>query len=241
MRPENIWEWLDAVDQEHLDPLDQWGVPTLQFSTQKAALKSDNVLRGGDETEVHADAAGLLKSKPPSGLLLRTGDIKMIGSNSSSDVGKEEHSKPLAPNSPAPVTVEVKRKPCSQPVAPSTIITPKATGHRTHPSPTPQVHFPAEETKHTPVRRKRLPSYLGRAHTEAFQSVPVIQVEVTDPVAVECQGARVVEGNMPSKTGNSRRHTTATGEAVLHRSNALKRPSNVPPRSMFHPINLLFG
>ena len=236
MQSENIWKWLDTVDQEHLDPLDQWGVPTLQDSTQKAALKSDNVSRGGEETKLHADAAGPLKFKPPSALLLRTGDIKMIGSNSSSDVGKEEHPKPLAPGSPALATAEVKRKPCSQPVAPSTIITPKATGQRAHPSPTRRVHFSAEDTKHIPIRRKRLPSYLDRAHTEALHSIPVIQVEVTDPVAVECQGARVVEGNMPSKTGSSRRHTTAIGEGALHRSNALKRPPNVHSGSRFRQV-----
>lgn len=237
MRPEDVWRWLDAVDQEHLDPLYQWCAPTLQIPTQKTALKSDNIFGGGDEKLFQADAASPLKSTTPCGLLLRTGNIRMIGSNSSSDVGKKEHSKPLAPNPPAPVTLEVKRKPCSQPAAPSTIITPKATGQRAQPSPTRRVHFSAKDTKHIPIRRKRLPSYLDRAHTEALQSIPVIPVEPTDPVAVECQGARVVGGNMSSKTGNSRRHTTATEEGALHRSNALKRLSNVPPRSVFRRIN----
>ena len=237
MRPENVRKWLDAVDQEHLDPLDQWRVPTLQIPTQKAALKSDNVFRGGDETLLHAQAASPLKSTPPSGLLLRTGDIRLIGSNSSSGVGKKEHPKPLLPHSPATVKVEVKRKPCFQPVAPSTIMTPKATGQRAHPSPTHQAQSSAKETKNIPIRRKRLPTYLERAYTEAVQSILVILVEATDPVAVECQGERVVGGDVPSKTSNSRRHTTATGEGALYRSNALKRPSNVRPGSRFRRIN----
>ena len=237
MQPEDVWKWLDAVDQEHLDPLDQWRLPTLQMPTQKAALNSDNVFRGGgDDNLLSADAVSLLKSTPPSGLLLRTGDIRMIGSNPSSDVGIKEHPKPPVPNPPATVTVDGKRKSCFGSVAPSTSIAPKATAQRAHPPPTRHVHFAAKEPKHTPIRRKRLPSYLERARTEeALQSIPVIRVEVADPVAVECQGARVV--NIPSETGQSRRHTTATGEAALHRSNALKRPSNVPPRSRFRRVN----
>ena len=237
MRPENVWKWLDAVDQEHLDPLDQWRLPTLQIPTQKAVPKSDNVFRGGDEALLHAQAASPLKSTPPSRLLLRTGDIRLIESKSSFSVGKKEHPKPLVPNSPATVTVEVKRKPCFQPVAPSTIITPKATGQRAHPSPTHQVQSSAKETKNIPIRRKRLPTYLERAHTEALQSIPVILVEVTDPVAVECQGARVERADMPGKTSDSRRHTTAIGEGALYRSNALKRSSNVRPGSRFRRIN----
>ena len=236
MQPENVWKWLEAVDQEHLDPLDQWCVPTLQSPTQKTVLKSDTVFRGGDERLLYADAVSSLKSIPPSGLLLRTGQIRMIGSNSSSDVGNKEHPKPLVPNSPTTATVEVKRKTCFQPVAPSTIITPKATGQSAHPSPTHQVQYSAKGTKRIPIRRKRLPTYLDRAKTEALQSIPVIQVEVTDPVAVECQGARVVGGNLPNRTNKSRRHTTATGEGALHRSNALKRRSNVRPMSRFRGI-----
>ena len=230
MQPESVWKWLDAVDQEHLDPLDQWCAPTLQVPTQKAALKPDNVFRGGgDDALHHADAASPSKPTPPSGLLLRTGNIRMIGSMSSSDVGNKEHPVSLVPNSPATVTVEVKRKPSFQPVAPSTIITPKAIGQRTHHAPTHQVQFSAD-TKNIPIRRKRVPTYFGRAQTEALQSIPTIQVEVADPVAVECQGARVAGGSA-SPRSNSRRHTTATGEGALHRSNAVKRPSNVRPGS----------
>ena len=237
MQPESVWKWLDAVDQEHLDPLDQWRLPTPQIPTQKTALKSDNVFRGSDGTLLHAEAASSVKPTAPSGLLLRTGKIRMIGSNSSSDVGMKEHPKLPGPNSPATVTVEVKRKPCFQTVAPSTIITPKATGQRAHPSSTRQLQPSGQEGKHIPIRRKRLPTYLERAHTEALQSIPVIQVEVTDPVAVECQDARVEGGDMPSKRRNSRKHTTATGEGALHRSNALKRPSSVRPGPRFHRIN----
>ena len=237
MQPESVWKWLEAVDQEHLDPLDQWRVPTLQIPTQKTAPKSDNVFRGRDARLLHADAASPLKAPPPSGLLLRTGNIRMIGSNSSSDVGKKQYAKPLGPNSPATVTIDVKRKPCFEPAALSTVITPKATGQRAHPSPTRALQPSKQETKHIAIRRKRLPTYLERAHTETLQSIPVIHVEVTDPVAVECQGKRVEGGDMSSKMGSSRRHTTATGEGALHRSNALKRPSNVRPVSRFRRIN----
>ena len=238
MQPEDVWKWLDAVDQEHLDPLDQWRAPSLQIPTQKAASNSENVFRGGDEKLLYADAVSLLKSIPPSGLLLRTGDIRMIGSNPSSDVGNKETPKPPVPNPPATVTIDMNRKPCFQPVAPSTIIAPKATAQRAHPPPTRHVHFAAKDSKHIPIRRKRLPSYLERARTEeALQSIPVIRVEVADPVAVECQGSRVVGGNMLSETGHSRWHATTTDEGALHRSNALKRPSNVPPRSRFRRVN----
>ena len=238
MQPENVWKWLDAVDQEHLDPLDQWRLPTLQLPTQKTALESDNVFRGVYETLLHADAASPLKPTPPSGLLLRTGNIRMIGSTSSSDdVEKKEHPKPLVPSSPATVTVEGKREPCVRPRNPSISITPKATGQRARTSPTThRAQSSAKETTHIPIRRKRVPTYLERAHTEALKSIPVIRVEVTDPVAVECQGARVVGGDVQSKTGSSRRHTTAAGEGALHRSNALKRPSNVSSGSRFRRI-----
>ena len=237
MQPESVWKWLEAVDQEHLDPLDQWRVPTRQIPTQETVPKSDNVFRGRDARLLHADAASPLKAAPPSGLLLRTGNIRMIGLNSSSDEGKKQHPKPPVPNSPATVTVDVKRKPSFQPAAPSTVITPKATGQRAHPSPTRPLQPAAQEGKHIAIRRKRLPTYLERAHTEALQTIPVIQVEVTDPVAVECQGARVEGGDMSSKMSSSRRHTTATGEGSLHRSNALKRPSNVRPVSRFRRID----
>ena len=236
MQPETIWKWLETVDQEHLDPLDQWCVPTLQSPTQKTTLKSNNIFRGGDEKLLYANAVSSLQSIPPSELLLRSGNIRMIGSNPSPDVGKKEHPKPLVPNSPAPATVEVQRKPRFQPLSPNTIITPKATTQRAHPSPTRHVHFLAKETNRIPIRRKRLPTYLDRAHTEALKSIPVIQVEVIDPVAGECQGARVVGEDVPNRTNTTRRHTTATGEGALHRSNALKRRSNLRPGSRFRGI-----
>ena len=237
MQPENVWKWLDAIDEEHLDPLDQWGVPTQQLPIQEPALKFDNVFRGCDEKLLHTDAASPLKPPPPSGLLLRTGNIKIIGSNSSSDAGKKEHPKPPVRDSPATSTVDVKRKPCFKSVDPSTIINLKATGQRAHLSPNRQVQSLTTEAKNIPIRRKRLPTYFEKAHTEALQSIPVIQVEAADPVAVVCQGARVVGGSTPSKTSDSRRHTMASGEGALHRSNALKRPPNVRPGSRFRRVN----
>ena len=237
MQPEGVWKWLEAVDQEHLDPLDQWSVPTLQIPTQKkTSPKSDNVFRSRDARLLHADAPSPLNAPPPSKLLLRTGTIRMIGPTSSSDVGKNHHPKPLVPNnSPVTVTVDVKRKPCFQPVvAPSSVITPKTTGQPAHPSPTRPLQPSKQETNHIAIRRKRLPTYLDRAHMEdALKSVPVIQVEVTDPVAVEGLGERVVGGDVPGKGSNSRRHTTAAGEGALRRSNALKRMSYVRPVAGF--------
>lgn len=199
MQPESVWKWLDAVDQDHLDPLDQWGVPTSQAPTQRTSLKSDNVFRDRDEELPHGDPAIPVKPTPPSGLLLRTGNIRMIGSSSSSDADKKDHSKLPIPGSPTTGTVDVKRKPCPQPMA----------------------------STNMPIRRKRLPTYFEKAHTDALQTIPVIQVEEADPVAVEGQGARVVGESMPSKTSNSRRHTTAAGEGALQRSNAIKRQPNI--------------
>ena len=241
MRPEGVWKWLEAVDQEHLDPLDHWRVPTLQIPTQQTALKSNNVFRSHDARLIlHTDALSPLNAPPPSKLLLRTGTVRMIGTNPSSDEGKNQHPKPLVPNnSLATVTLDLKRKPCSQPVvAPSTVTSPKATAQPAHPSPTRPLQPSNQETKHIAIRRKRLPTYLERAHTEeTLKSIPVIQVEGTDPVAGEGLGERVVGGDRSGKGGNSRRHTTAAGEGALRRSNALKRSFNRRPVAGFGRID----
>ena len=89
------------------------------------------------------------------------------------------------------------------------------------------------------ITRKRLPTYPEQSRTRAdlgvLQSIPSIHIEDTDPVAIECQGARVIGGNLPIRARTSRRYTTPNGKGALHRSNALKGPSKVRGGSHLRP------
>ena len=247
MHAENIWKWLDAVDQNHLDPLDQWGVQALQHCSRKVLPRSDIILcdRDGKSSQQHngernGEAASPLKSTTPSGILLRNGSTRVIGPTSTClayNVDNDNHHKPLVSGFPKKVALDVKSENCPQSVAPGITTTSEATHQRADASSTPQPQSSGREGNGVSVHRKRLPTYAEKARAPApsgdLQSVPMVQVGVINPVAVECQGAKVVGGyqrnglrTLLSTKSMSRRHTSAE-EGALHRSNALRRPSNV--------------
>ena len=222
MHSEDVWKWLDAVDQENLNALDQWGEPPPPHSH-------------------NADAA---KSLPPSAILLRNGSVRMTGPNSSflvHDVDNQNRPESLVPGVPTSIAHDAGGDNHSQLLAPDIITTGSETiDQRADSSSARHQHTSAGEGDDDPVSPKRLPTVPERARVRGLsgvvlQSVPVIQVEVADPVAVNCQGARVVGGNRPNGLRSlprmatmSRRHTNANaGEGALHRSNALRKQSFV--------------
>lgn len=210
MHAELVWKWLDAVDQAHLDPLDQWGIPAPQQHPRAITPGSDIIpCNSGGKTdqqyngEGNSDAASHRKSTPPSGILLRSGDIRIIGANSTSLAQIVENDKDS-----------------------------KAPHQQADASLTRQPQLSEREGNGFSIPRKKLPTLAGRACSPdvsgVLQPIPVVQIEAIDPVAVDCQGARVVGGYqrnnlqiLQSETNVSRRHTTAEG-AALHRSNAFK-------------------
>ena len=247
MHAENVWEWLDAVDQDHLDPLYQWGVPAPQLHPREIPPGSDIIPwnSGGKidqqyNGEGNSDAASPLKSKPPSGVLLRSGNIRMIGLNSSSlahNVENDEDSKSLVSGRSTKVASHVKSENSFQSGVPGITTTSQATHQQVDASPTRQPQSSEREGNGLPITRKRLPTSAERARARDFsgvlQPVPVVQVSAIDSVAIDYQGARVVGGyqrnhlqTLPSEENLSRRHNTAE-RAALHRSNALKGHSNV--------------
>lgn len=226
MHPENVWKWLDAVDQECLDPMDQWGVPPSRYPPQNTLPLSDVTPQSSDgETykqynrKRNSEAANLLKSIPPAGILLRNGSIRVTRQNPkffAYDVKKENHPQSLLPG-----------------FAASSI----ATGERTDTSSNRQIQDSRREGNVISDSPKRLPSSAERGrdlgHSGTFHSTPTIHVEVKDPIAINCRGARVVGGHqqdslqsLPSMGDKSRRISTAGG-GPLQRSNAIRRPSNV--------------
>lgn len=86
MHPENVWRWLDAIDQDHLDPLDQWGLLPSPRRSQDKPPRSKNVFDGSGG-EIHqqnkgkhnAELASLQAYTPPAGILLRNGSIRPTG------------------------------------------------------------------------------------------------------------------------------------------------------------------
>lgn len=226
MRPDSVWKWLNAVEQDHLDPLDQWGVPPSRYPPQDTTSRSDNDSQSIDgETyeqynrKRNAEAASLLESIPPAGILLRNGSIRVTRQNPkffAYDVKNENYPQALLPGFPS-----------------SSI----ATGDRTDTSPTRQLQISGREGNENSDSPKRLPTSAERArdlgHSGSLHSTPIIHVEIKDSIAIDCQGARVVAGHqqnglqiLPSVRNKSRRTVTA-GEGALQRSNAVRRPSNV--------------
>lgn len=230
MHPGDIRKWLDAVDKDDLDPLDQWGAPPPRRPPHNTSPRSINV-SGGDNKETYqqynrkrnAEVTSVLEFIPPAGVLLRNGSIKLTGKNPkifAHDVKNEDHPQSLTPGFPARSEV---------------------TGQPTHNSIRDLQTSGKEGNKDSP-NRKRLPTFPERARriSGALHSNPVIHVEVKDPVATDCQGARVVGGyqqnglqSLPSMSKKSRRNTTA-GERALHRSNAVRKPSNVRAEPKAH-------
>ena len=218
--------WLDAVEQDHLDPLDQWGVPPSRYSPQDTTSRSDNdsQITDGETYEQYsrkrnAEAAILLQSIPPAGILLRNGSIRVTRQNPkffAYDVKNENHPQALLPGYPT-----------------SSI----AIGDRTDTSSIRQFQVSGREGNENSNSPKRLPTSAERArdlgHSGSLHSTPIIHVEIKDPIAINCQGARVAGGHrqdglqtLPSIRNKSRRNVTA-GEGALQRSNAVRRPSNV--------------
>lgn len=247
MHAEIVWEWVDAVDQDHLDPLDQWGISAPQQHPREIPPGSDIVpCNSGGKIEQqcngegNSDAASPRKSTPPSAILLRSGDIRMIRGNSSSlahNVEVDKDFKPLVSGLSTKVALQVKSENCFQSGAPGITTTSQATHQQVNASPIRQPQSSEREGNGVSVTRKRLPTVAERAHARdlsgVLQPIPVVQVEAIDPVAIYCEGARVVGGyqrnhlqTLPSENNLSPRHTTAEG-AALHRSNALKGHSKV--------------
>ena len=243
MRAGNVWEWLDAVDQEKLDLLDQWGVPSLWHPSRDMPPGSDTLPRDGDgepgqqhDGTRNTDITRTLESTLPSGILSRSGSIRMTGENSTlfaCQVANKGHPKSLVPGFPADVAHDVKSE------APLQLWLPGTTASDG------QLQSGQKEGNCESLHAMKIEVQPGPAHayhaSGSLSSTPVIQIEVTDPVAINCQGAKVVGGHqqnglqtLPSMARKSRRNTTA-GISALHRSNALKRTLNVRALPEQHP------
>ncbi len=235
MHSGDIWKWLDTVDQHQIDPLDQWGVPQPRHPLQDTMLESDNVTHDGDgETyqqhnrERNAEVASLLKSTPSSGIRLRNGSIRMNGKNHkffAHDVKSENHPISLVPGFPPSVADDHQKYIASQSTIHGIATNFEGTAQQASRFPTRRLQTSGRERHSDATNPTMLPT--------APDAAPAINVEDKDPVAINCQGARVVRGGqqnglqgLPSMRENSRRNTTA-GDGTLHRSNALKIPWNV--------------
>ena len=245
MRAENVWQWLDAVDQDDLDLLDQWGVPSPRHPSRSTSPGSDSVSRDGDgepwqqyDGKRNTDIGRTLESTPPSGIPLRNGSIRMTGGNSTFfayDVVNENHPKSLVPGLPTNVAHDVKSETPSRLLFPG-ITTSEATGHRVETPAIRQLPAWKKEGNSDSLDVVKIVIRPGLARTYLpsgnLQSAPVIQTKVMDPLAINCQGARVVGGyeqhGLQNFAVKSRRNTSAA-DTALHRSNALKRPLNVRP------------
>lgn len=245
MRPENVLQWLDTVDEDNLDPLEWWGVPPPRHPPQDAPPGCDGVSRTSDgETyreysrERNAEIASMLKATPPSGILLRNGSIRVTHQHpkfSAYDVENENHPKSLVPGFPTSATHKVDRKDPSLSPIPG-IADSKATDQQAQAPPARQLQISGKECNNDAAKPKRLPILPKKARVRGLSgtllSTPAIPVEDDDPVAINCQGARVVEGHqhngirtLPSMVKHLR--IQAIAEEALHRSNAIRRPSNV--------------
>lgn len=247
MHAEIVWKWLDAVDQDHLDPLGQWGLTAPQQHPREISPGSDIIpCNSGGKTdqqyheEGNSDAASRGKSTQPSGILLRSGDIRIIGTNSTPlahSLEDDKDSKPLVSGLSKKVAFHVESGNCFQSATSGITTTSQATHQQADASTTHQPQSSEREGNCLSITRKKLPTFSDRAHARdlsgVLQPIPVVQVEAIDPVAIDCQGARVVGGyqrnrlqTFPNEKNVSRRHTTTEG-AALHRSNALKGHANV--------------
>lgn len=216
MHSEEVWKWLDAIKEDRLDPLDHWGAPPPQRPRSLS-------VSGGDNKEAYqqynskrtAEVASKLDTMPPAGVLLRNGSVRLTNQdpkNIAHDAKNENHPLSLVPGFPTSSKV---------------------------------LQTSGREGNSDACKPKRLPSFIERVRARGLpgplRSTPVINVEVEDPVAINGQGARVVGGyqqnglqDLPSMSKKSRRDTTA-GEGVLHRSNAVRKPSNVRAEPKAHP------
>lgn len=229
MHPEKLWKWLDAVDEDHLDPLDQWGVPPPRRPSLDTPSRSYTI-SGGNYVETYhqynekrnAEIANLLESIPPAGLLLRNGSIRSTG------------------HTPKVLAHEMENESPSKSLIPSYTTNCEGSGQGSDPPSIRKLQMSGREGNNDSANPKKLPTSLERAHVRnrsgALQSTPTVHAEVKDPVAIDCQGAKVVGGyqqnglqSLPSMIDKLRRYTVA-GEGArraLRRSNAQRRPSNV--------------
>ena len=247
MHAENVWKWLDAVDQDNLDPLDQWGVPPLRWPHHTTPPPSNSVSDGGDmetyqqyNNKRNAEVASFLESIPPAGILLRNGSIRVTSQNPkvfACDVENDNHPQSLLPGFPTSFARVVENKDHSQSFIPGFATSFEATGQQTDASPARQLQVSGREGNSESTNPKRLPTFSERARvggpSGASYSTPIIHDEVKDSVAINCQGAKVVGEyqqnglrGLPSMAEKSRRNSTF-GEGVLHRNNATRRLSNV--------------
>ena len=255
MHPENVWRWLDAIDQDHLDPLDQWGLPPSPRRSQDKSPRFKHVF-DGTGGEIHqqykekhnADLASLQESIPPAGILLRNGSIRLTGQSPGAlgyDAENDNHPQSLVPGLPACLTHTVEKEDRFQSLVPANSTSSEATGQRTNAPRTRQLQTSGRERNSDSTNPKRLPTSAERARVRDFSGVPhsisVTHVEAKDPIAINCQGARVVGAyqqdglpSPPSMAEKSRRSTSA-GEGALHRRNATKRPSKVNAGPNSHP------
>ena len=239
MHLEVIWEWLDAVDQDNLDPLDQFGVPPPAAQFDHVAPRSD-----GEPCQQY-EKKDITESKQPAGILLRTGSIRRTGENYKvfeRDVEHENRPQALVPGFHANATDNKERKDATNPK----VTRQHSEYNWTRQLQNLQLHTSGRDGNNGPTKRKPLPNFAdrasGRGNPGTRLSDRQSNVEVEDPVAVSCRGAKVVgecqkryPQDIGSTTQKGRRNTT-TGDQPLHRSNAFKRPSNVRPALKVRPI-----
>ena len=243
MHPEQVWEWLDAVDQDHLCPLEQWGVPPAQYLVQSTQPLSTSVSHNNDK-EAHQEymrkcnpeVARRRKPLPPTGILQRNGSVRATGKNVKFLVPDEKNANHIQSQIPSSPTTFAHER-ASQSLVPGLPTSNEATGHRSDASTTRQLQSSGREGNSSSANPKRMPTRPERSRQQDFSedlpSVPIIHVEVHDQVAINCQGARVVGChrqssllNLPGMKDKSYRNTTA-GEGGLHRRNVVRRSSNV--------------
>ena len=227
MQLENVWRWLDAVDEDHLDPLNQWGLSPLQGFPQDPPRHPENVFCGDQATyqplEIthNPEDASLIRSIPPAKILLRNGSIRTTSrvGNDTRDVENKKHPQLLQPglgtSSGTTIPFQQRRG------APSIR----------------KLQFSGREGKIDSADPKRLPNFTERSRvrglSQALQPNPEILDHVKEPVTIDCEGARVLGGyqhnglkDLPSMSPELHGNTNAE-EKVLHRSNAIRRPSNL--------------
>ena len=235
MQLENIWRWLDAVDEDHLEPLDQWGLSPLQGPPQGFPRLPQSVFFGDKATyqpynENHTpEDASLVRSNPPAKLLLRNGSIRTTRrfGNDVSDVENMKHPQllqaGLGTSSGPTVPVQQRRG------APSIR----------------KLQLSGREGNIDSFNPKRLPTFPERPRvrglSEALHPNPIILDDVKEPIAIGCEGARVMRGyrhnglNDLSSMSPDLHWNTNSAERALHRSNAVRRPSNLRAETKAHP------
>ena len=227
MQLENVWRWLDAVDEDHLDPLVQRGLSPLQGLSQDPPRRPESIFCGDKaryqprEKPHNAEDASLVRSIPPAKILLRNGSIRTTNrvGNDTRDVENKKHPQLLQPGLG---TISGTTFPFQQ--------------RRGAPS-TRKLQFLGREGNIDSADPKRLPTFTERSRvrglSRALQLNPEILDHVKEPVTIHCEGARALGGyqhnghkGLPSMSPEVHGNTNAE-EKVLHRSNAIRRPSNL--------------